>query len=480
MSFNSLDFLIFFSLVTALFFLTPHRFRWMTLLAASYYFYMSWNPKYVLLIIFATLVNYFCGIQIARSATPSRKKGLLILGISATLSQLLFFKYYNFFTDSLRTVFDYFNLSPGLPALNLLLPVGISFFTFQSLGYIIDVYRGAKEPEKHLGIFALYVSFFPQLLAGPIGRSTQLLPQFYEKQDFNFSRAADGLRLILWGLFKKIVIADRLVLLTDQVFNNATDYTGLSLIIAIYFFAFQMYCDFSAYSDIAIGVARVMGYNLMINFNHPYLSGTVTEFWRRWHISLSTWLNDYLYTPLAIKYRDRGKAGIILALLVTFFLSGLWHGAGWTFVIFGVLHGWGVIWEALTKKTRKKFSQKMPAWLFNSLSMLVTFHFVCITWIFFRANSIADAFYILGHLFSGLGDSFDLGHDIGMGFAQFAFSVFLIILLETVHFIQRNGKAVLAFFESRAWFRWSLYYAMIISILVLGSFSHTAFIYIQF
>ncbi len=480
MSFNSLEFLLFFPAITALYFLTPHRFRWMLLLAGSYYFYMSWNPQYIALIAFATIVNYYCGIKIAAAESPSRKKWLLTFGVSATLSQLFFFKYFNFFNDSFQAVFDFFQLPYGIPALNVLLPVGISFFTFQTLSYTIDVYRGVKEPEYHLGIFALYVSFFPQLVAGPIERSTRLLPQFYEKYDFDFQRVKEGLLLILWGLFKKIVIADRLGMLVDQVYNNATDYTGLPLILATYFFAFQIFCDFSAYSDIAIGAARVMGYRLMVNFDQPFISGTVTEFWRRWHISLSTWLNDYLYTPLAIKWRDWRKNGIIAALFVTFFLSGLWHGAGWTFVIFGVLHGLGLIGEVLTKKSRKNIAKKMPKWLFDGISIFITFHFVCITWIFFRANSVADAFYIIGSLFSNLGQSIEWGDAMGMGLDQFAFSILLILILETVHFVQRKQTVVSTIFAKNMVFRWSLYYAMIIGIVIFGSYSYSEFIYFQF
>lgn len=480
MSFNSLEFLLFFPAITAVYFLIPHRFRWMLLLAGSYYFYMSWNPGYILLIAFATIVNYLCGLKIASSENPSGKKLWVTIGISATLSQLFFFKYYNFFNESFQAIFGYFQMTYTVPALDILLPVGISFFTFQTLSYTIDVFRGVKEPERHIGIFALYVSFFPQLVAGPIERSTRLLPQFYEKYDFDFQRVKEGVRLMLWGLFKKIVIADRLGMLVDQVYNNATDHTGMALILATYFFAFQIFCDFSAYSDIAIGAARVMGYRLMTNFDQPFISGTVTEFWRRWHISLSTWLNDYLYTPLAIKWRNGGKYAIVAALFVTFFLSGLWHGAGWTFVIFGVLHGLGLIIEVLTKKSRKNISKKMPKWLFDGISIFICFHFVCITWIFFRANTVSDAFYIIGNLFTDLAKPLEWGDAMGMGFDQFVFSILLIMILETVHYFQRKQAFAARIFARSMAFRWALYYAMIIGIAIFGSYSYSEFIYFQF
>ena len=480
MSFNSLDFLLFLPTVVVLYFLTPYRFRWFVLLFASYYFYMSWNPKYIFLIVFATVVNFYCGIKISEAENSTKKKLFLLFGLTATLSQLFFFKYFNFFNDSFRAVFQFIETPYHIPTLDFLLPVGISFFTFQTLSYTIDVYRGEKEPEYHLGIFALYVSFFPQLVAGPIERSTRLLPQFYEKHDFEFYRAKEGIVLILWGLFKKVVIADRLGIVVDEVYNDPTAHSGWTLIIATYFFAFQIFCDFSAYSDIAIGSAKIMGYRLMVNFDQPFISKTVTEFWRRWHISLSTWLNDYLYTPLAISWRNLGKTGIILALFITFFLSGLWHGAGWTFVIFGVLHGLGLIAEVLTKKSRKKLSKKLPAWIYDNLSIFITFHFVCITWIFFRANSIDDALYVLTHLFTGLNQPIILGESISIGYAQFMFCILLIMVLEFVHYIQRKKIIVWHMFDNHIVMRWALYHAMIIGILVFGSYSYTEFIYFQF
>ncbi|MFC1785350.1 MBOAT family O-acyltransferase, partial [Candidatus Neomarinimicrobiota bacterium] len=289
MLFNSTQFIIFFPVVVFFYFLLPHRFRWMLLLVASYYFYMCWKAEYLLLILGSTIVDYIVAIQMSRQSTKAKKKLYLILSLAVNLGLLFGFKYFNFFSDSFRTIFDQFNVLYNVPTFKVLLPVGISFYTFQTLSYTIDVYRGKREPEKHLGIFALYVAFFPQLVAGPIERSTRLLPQLVKKYNFDYNRVTDGLKLMLWGFFKKVVIADRVAVIVNQVYNNPNDAAGLPLLIGTYLFAFQIYCDFSGYSDIAIGAAKVFGIDLMQNFRRPYFAKSIREFWQRWHISLSTW-----------------------------------------------------------------------------------------------------------------------------------------------------------------------------------------------
>ncbi|MFC1608484.1 MBOAT family O-acyltransferase [Candidatus Latescibacterota bacterium] len=337
MLFNSIHYFFFFPVIVAVFYSIPHRFRWMLLLAASYYFYMCWKPEYLVLILIATAVNYLAGLMMGAAASVKARKLYLVLSLSTSLGILFCFKYFNFFNESFRALFTRLNLLYDVQAFEVLLPVGISFFTFQALSYSIDVYRGDREPEKHPGIFALYVAFFPQLVAGPIERSTRLMPQFFKKVPFGCDRVTDGLKKILVGLFKKVVIADRLALYVDAVYNNQAQHSGSTLLLATIFFSFQIYCDFSGYSDIAIGSARVLGYELMENFKRPYLSRSVGEFWKRWHISLSTWFRDYLYIPLGgsrVAYWRR-----YTNIFIVFLISGLWHGANWTFVVWGALHG---------------------------------------------------------------------------------------------------------------------------------------------
>jgi alginate O-acetyltransferase complex protein AlgI len=323
MIFNSLEFLLFFPIVSVLYFLLPHKFRWLLLLLASCYFYMAFIPIYILILFFTIIVDYYAGILI-ENAEVKRKKTYLLLSIFVNIGTLMIFKYYNFFIDNINESFSLLNSSISLPVLSLILPIGLSFHTFQALSYTIEVYRGNQKAERHFGIYALYVMFYPQLVAGPIERPQNILHQFHEKKHFSSEFLMSGLRLMLWGFFKKVVIADRLSVYVNGVFDNADEYGSLNLIIAAVFFSIEIYCDFSGYSDIAIGSAKVMGFDLMTNFNRPYLSKNIKEFWSRWHISLSTWFRDYVYIPLGgnrgskfMKYRN---------VFIVFVLSGFWHG----------------------------------------------------------------------------------------------------------------------------------------------------------
>ncbi|MCK5082965.1 MAG: MBOAT family protein, partial [Candidatus Omnitrophica bacterium] len=403
MLFNSLHFLIFFPVVVLAYFSMGHRFRWIFLLCASYYFYMCWKPEYVLLIMASTLIGYYTGLQMDKATVRSRRKMFLILSLVSNLGILFAFKYFNLLNDSLRAGFNHFNILYNIPAFDVLLPIGISFYTFQTLSYTIEVYRGNQKPEKHLGIFALYVAFFPQLVAGPIERSTNLLPQFYQRQRFDLQRIKNGLLLMAWGFFKKLIIADRIAVLVNQIYNNPTDYSGAPLIIATYLFAFQIYCDFSGYSDIAIGGAQVLGIDLMKNFKFPYMAKSVSEFWKRWHISLSTWFRDYLYIPLGGNRVTTQRW--FFNIIIVFLISGLWHGANWTFVIWGALHGFYILFSFVTAKKRQsmasllRLDQYPKIW--GAVKTFITFNLIVFAWIFFRANSISDAMYICAHLFSG-------------------------------------------------------------------------------
>ena len=337
MLFNSFAFLIFFPIISILYFIIPHKYRWFFLLTASYYFYMNWKPGYALLIFTSTLVTWLCGLMVEKSEIKRNKKVFLILSLLINFGILFVFKYFNFINESVYVLLEKYKIRWTIPNLDILLPVGISFYTFQAVGYTIDVYRGDLKAEKNLGIYALFVSFFPQLVAGPIERAKNLLPQFHEKHFPDPDRINIGLKQMIWGYFIKIVVADRLALYINAVYNNVNAHNGTTLLIATIFFSFQIYCDFAGYSNIAIGAAKIMGFDLMTNFTRPYFSSNIHEFWQRWHISLSTWFRDYLYIPLG--GNRVGKFRNYVNILITFVVSGLWHGANWTFVIWGALHG---------------------------------------------------------------------------------------------------------------------------------------------
>ncbi len=394
MLFNSQAFLIFFPVVTIIYFLLPHRFRWLHLLISSCVFYCAFIPVYIFILFFTIVVDYIAGIYIERSE-GKRRWYFLVMSIMANVGVLAIFKYYNFITMNIDALIHVTHLTThDLPLLNILLPVGLSFHTFQAMSYTIEVYRGNQKAERHFGIYSLYVMFYPQLVAGPIERPQNLLHQFKELHRFDPLQVQNGLRLMLWGFYKKVVIADRLGLYVNYVYSMPDKFNAVNLIVATVFFAFQIYCDFSGYSDIALGAAQVMGFNLMVNFNRPFISKNVTEFWRRWHISLSTWFNDYLFNPFVIEKREWGKKAVVTGLLLTFIISGVWHGAGWKFVVFGMLHGIAMIYEFLSKKIRLKVSRSIPSLIYNNLSIFLTFCFLVFSWIFFRANTWADAMLI--------------------------------------------------------------------------------------
>jgi D-alanyl-lipoteichoic acid acyltransferase DltB (MBOAT superfamily) len=486
MLFNSMRFLFFFIIVMGMYFAIPYRFRWILLLGASYYFYISWKPAYVILIIITTLITYYAGLRMAKIATKSKRKTVLILSLFFNLGCLFVFKYYNFFNDSLRVVLQHYNLFYGNPALNVLLPIGISFYTFKNLSYAIEVYRGDQPPEKHLGYYALYVAFFPQLLAGPIERAKRFLPQLIGKCDFDYWRVTNGLKLMLWGLFQKMVIADNLAPLVDAVYNDPTHHSGVGLVLATLFFAFQIYCDFAGYSDIAIGAAQVMGFTTMDNFNRPYFSKSIPEFWRRWHISLSTWFRDYLYISMG-----GNRVSIprwYINLFVVLLICGLWHGANWTFIVWGGLHGLYLVFSAFTRDIREKIHKAMgldrvPR-LHNYFKVTVTFSLVCFAWIFFRANSISDALYIISHLFIGWGGLVVRTLKAAPFFGPLKFhlvvGVVSVGVLLLIHLSQEDNHFDQWLSEKRIGLRWAVYYSMVVAILLFGNFGTKEFIYFQF
>lgn len=479
MLFNSIQFLFFFPVVTILYFVLPHKYRWFLLLSASCAFYMAFIPAYILILFLTIIVDYVAGILIERSIGKKRTL-FFVISIISTVSILFVFKYFNFFIDNVNSIATFLHWNYSIDALKIILPIGLSFHTFQSMSYVIEVYRGKFKAEYNLGIYALYVMFYPQLVAGPIERPHNLLHQFYEKHVFRYERVASGLRLMLWGLFKKMVIADRLALIVNEVYNNAYNYHGAALIIATLFFAIQIYCDFSGYSDIAIGAARVMGFKLMKNFDQPYYSKSISEFWRRWHISLSSWFKDYVYKPLGGSRVPVPRW--YLNLLIVFLISGLWHGANWTFLVWGAINGFYMIFSNMTKQLRGRLSSVIGLWRWprfhSALNIVFIFALTNIAWVFFRADSLADALYIVSNFFVGGSNFGDLKNIFGLDYLIIVSAA--IILMEMVHFMQRHNQ-IKAFFTTKpAWIRWGVYFMLIVWILLFGLFENVQFIYFQF
>lgn len=476
MLFNSFHFVIFFVVVTSLYFILAHKYRWILLLASSCYFYMAFIPIYILILFFTILVDYFAGILLERTIGKKRK-WFLIASLIANIGVLMGFKYYNFLSSNLSELLNSFGYKNTIPSLGIILPIGLSFHTFQAMSYTIEVYRRKQKAEHKLGIYALYVMFYPQLVAGPIERPQNLIHQFYEPHHFEYDRIAEGLKLMLWGFFMKIVIADRLAIYVNTVYGNSLNHSGISLLLATIFFAFQIYCDFAGYSSIAIGAARVMGFNLMTNFNRPYFSTSVSEFWKRWHISLSSWFRDYMYISL-------GGNRVALPrwyfnLLFVFIVSGLWHGANWTFLVWGGLNGMYLIIALMTIRIRQRINHvimldRLPgAQRFFQGSM--TFLLICFTWIFFRANSIQDSFIIVKKILSFSGPLFIDSP------AQLIYCCFGIAFLILVEAKQEYFKEVHSFINSPSWIVRKLSYTLlIILILLFGVFDGGQFIYFQF
>ena len=455
----------------------PYKQRWILLLTASCYFYMAFIPIYILILGFTIIIDYFAGLYIEKSV-GKRKKTFLVFSLIANIGVLAIFKYYNFISENLNFLLHGFGMDKPIPYLNILLPIGLSFHTFQAMSYTMEVYRGNQKAERHFGIYSLYVMFYPQLVAGPIERPQNLLHQFREKFDFDYNRVTDGLRLMAWGIFKKVVIADRLAIPVGFVYAQPQSYNSFSLIIATVFFAFQIFCDFSAYSDIAIGAARVMGFKLMKNFDKPYHSQSVSEFWKRWHISLSSWFRDYLYISLGGNRVTIPRW--LLNLFIVFLVSGLWHGANWTFIIWGALHGFYLVFGIVTKKLREKTGlDKIPL-----LSSLVTFILVCFAWIFFRADNIKVAWYIATHIITGLPDLILQHHHIieyiGISKDELILCFATILLLECVHILQSRINIVAYFKAKSIYFRWAVYLSLLVAIIFFGVFENRQFIYFQF
>lgn len=497
MLFNSVDFLLFFPIVTLIYFIIPHRIRYIWLLVCSYYFYMCWNAQYALLLFASTFITWLSGLAIASTAkketddpTRLRSRGIVAISLILNLSLLFFFKYTGFVIDNLNSLLSVCNIQLRLGKLDLLLPVGISFYIFQALSYTIDVYRGEIRVEKNLLRYMVFVSFFPQLVAGPIERSARLLGQFYEKHYFDYERACRGLMMMLWGYFMKMVVADRLSVLVDQVFNYCSYYTGFEILVGAVFFAFQIYCDFAGYSTIAVGAAQIMGFELMENFHQPYLSTSVADFWRRWHISLTSWFRDYMYIPLG--GNRRGKWMKYRNILIIFLSSGLWHGASWTYVIWGGMNGLYQIIGSETKKLRTAVKSRLgirsDSGSGKLLACIVTFALVDFSWIFFRAATLEDAVTVIRQLFASFNPwiLFDgTLYTLGLSQIDFWVGVLAILTIFAVDILHERGVHIRDWvLEQNLFFRWAVYLAALFTILIFGfygpNYDAAQFIYFQF
>ena len=437
---------------------------------------MVFIPVYILILGFTIVIDYFAGIWLEKTEGKN-KKYFLIASLIANIGVLAVFKYYGFLNENLSAFLNSIGYVNRIPNLSIILPIGLSFHTFQAMSYTIEVYRGNQKAERHFGIYALYVMFYPQLVAGPIERPQNLLHQFYEKHYFEYQRVVEGLKLMLWGLFMKLVIADRLAIYVNAVYNNPEQHTGQTLALATVFFAFQIYCDFAGYSNIAIGTAKVMGFKLMTNFNRPYFAGSISEFWKRWHISLSTWFRDYLYFSLG---GNRVKVPrMYFNLFFVFVVSGLWHGANWTFIIWGALNGLYLIFALFTTKIRARinhgiFLDRMPR-LHSFIQILITFILACFAWIFFRANNSSEAFMIVEKIFTANGPLYAGTPSV------LIYSMMAIILLIVSEIKKEYFDRKLAFFHHpNVWVRNLSYAGVILFILLFGVFDGGQFIYFQF
>jgi D-alanyl-lipoteichoic acid acyltransferase DltB (MBOAT superfamily) len=484
MSLDSLPFLAFLALVVGAYWLLPERFRWVLLLIVSYAFCATWAPKFVIPLALSTLAAYLAARLMGRTADPKRRRFQLALGALISVGLLHTFKYLGFAAETLRTLVGYVGLADWVTVPDLLLPVGLSFYSLQAIGYLIDVYRGKAEPETHLGLFALYMAFFPRLVSGPIERAEHLIPQFRESHTLDASRAFSALRLVLWGLFKKVVVADRLAVYVNQVYGQPGDHAGWTIVIATFFSAAHIYADFSGYSDMAVGVAHLFDIDVIQNFQQPYLASSVSEFWRRWHISFSSWLRDYVYIPLGGNRVPPWRRS--LNVLIVFLVSGLWHGAAWTFVLWGALHGVYIVLENWGKPVADGLTRALrleDTGVRRTLGTVLTILLVSFAWIFFYARSVPDAVLLIRNLFR-----FDSGASIYAPWAsltdapvvEMALAWGLIGLLALVHVGREERLPATSFVLENAGLRWAAYLFLALAILNLGVANVLPFVYAGF
>ncbi len=494
MLFNSFQFAIFFAVIVATHFALPQRYRWALLLAGSCYFYMAFIPAYILILGLSIVIDYVAGIWI-EDAPSARRKALLVVSVVANVGLLGVFKYFNFINDNLATLARTLHWNYGVEGLSIILPIGLSFHTFQAMSYTIEVYRGHQKAERHFGIYALYVMFFPQLVAGPIERPQNLLRQFRASHRLDAERWRSGLKIILWGLFKKVVVADLVAPIVATVYASPSHHSGPILILATVFFAIQIYCDFSGYSDIAIGAARLLGYDLMTNFTQPYFARSVGDFWRRWHISLSTWFRDYLFLPMSYSLSRRiedvrwlgVRADVWIyapATMATMVICGLWHGAAWNFVLWGTLHGCYLVLSQLLAPTRRVCARalglsRVPGLMAWAQTLWVLM-LVLIGWVFFRAQSFADAMHVLTHAHILRGFRVDDLFALGLPRFELALAFMMIGTVMMVDWLLVRRPAFVMTFWQRRSFRWTCLAGCFYGIVFFGVFDKVQFIYFQF
>jgi len=473
MLFNTLQFALFFIIVYSLYLSCSHRWQNRLLLVASYVFYGTWDWRFLSLIFFATTVDYFCALRIHSSDNAGHRRLLLACSMVCDLSILGFFKYFNFFAENIQVLLGLFGIEADPVFLKIILPVGISFYTFQTMSYTIDVYRQDIKPTRRFFDYALYVSFFPQLIAGPIERARHLLPQVLAPRNVTLEKFSEGCYLIYWGLFQKVYIADNLARIVDPFYASSPPYNGINTALATFAFAIQVFCDFAGYSNIARGLGKCMGFDIVINFNLPFFATSTGNFWRQWHISLSDWFRDYLYMPLVIRLRNWEKGGALFSLLFCFTLIGLWHGAEWTFLIFGFLQGLILCVETVTKRIRKKVSLRIPAIAANGFGMLFTFCYFCFTCIFFRSQSVFDAVHMLEALVLNPLSNHNAKKML-VDILFYAWPLFLMQLL------QWREKDLLAVPKLPVWQRAVIYFIIYYLIAIYGVEGGKEFIYFHF
>ena len=502
MLFNSFGYAVFLPVIFLLYWALPGKWRWALLLAASYFFYASWGAAYIPVLLLTTAVSYFAALYIegagrrptrqkagrrrTKPGSPAAGKTVLILSVTFCAALLFFFKYLNFFSENAAALLQRFSIPVQPLTLRLALPIGISFYLFQTISYLVDVYRGKIAAERHFGIYAVYISFLPKVMQGPIERGASLLPQLHRPRRFHYRQASYGLKLMAWGFFKKLVLADGLSVYVNQVYGDLPSYTGFSLVLATFFYAVQLYCDFSGYTDIALGSAGILGIRLSPNFRSPYFASSIKDFWGRWHLSLSGWLRDYIYIPLGGS--RVGRVRHALNVMITFLVSGLWHGASWNFVLWGGIHGVLQVIEGFfpwnQKASRFQTDRRLHA-LLSVVTVPVTFLLVCFAWIFFRAATISDALYVIQNLFSGIGSPAAYLHScalqMGLSAPALLFSCLPLIPLFFFDLASLKTDVIALISRQRFFIRWPVYILLLLAILLFSEKGVTTeFIYMQF
>lgn len=487
MTFTSLPFYAFLPIVFLVFYFMADRWRWLLLLLVSYGFYASFKAPYLLaVLLMVTCLSYVCGMRIAAQQVESVRRRWLWIGSFTCVAILALLKYFPYFELQTNSIFG---LNSTLSS--VIISIGASYFTFQAISYLADIYLDIEEPEKHFGYFALYLAFFPKLLQGPIERAGDLLPQLKKPYRFDYDTMRSGILLFSWGLFKKIVVADRLAQFVNPVYNDVHSYSGVAFIVVTYFYAIQLFCDFSGYTDMALGIARMFNVELTQNFKSPYFATSIADFWRRWHISFSRWILDYIFKPLQMEWRNWGQAGTALALLVTFLVSGIWHGASWGFVLWGLIHGIYLAASVYYKPVQKKIHKVLKVDNTSVLEVwkiVITFNLVCFAWIFFRSNTLDDSYYILSSMLKDVQYILDLKYvrlqfrGLGLQNTDLAMALFFISIIMIVNFIEyKKGDIWNKLLDQSVWVRWPVYYFLALSIIYFAPYNTAKnFIYMQF